>query len=152
MSCIHITYKVKGINTTKRTDKYSLENITSEQKDCLIKHIKYNPAIVEILIDNDTITKWIRKMPKDIWSNQIETKLKSLNDNYISPIDNDILERKIVWIGIKQMNSEVYNSMILEMHSNKSINIDDFQKNIFLETMEKVVLDEDFYNYILNYC
>ena len=127
----------KNINT------YSLTNITTDEISCIARYIKYNPNIKEVRING---MRWIRKMPKDIWNDTLEQKIKLLSSEYAK---RDILEGNIFWIGCKQMPYDLHNSLILELHTTKSITFEEYREKCILDTMEKVITDNEF-NDIIN--
>jgi hypothetical protein len=127
----------------KHINTYSLSNITNDELSCLARYIKYNPKIKEVRING---MRWIRKIPKDIWNDTIEQKIKLLSSEYAK---RDILAGDIFWIGCKKMPYDLHNSLILELHTTKSITFEEYREKCILDTMEKVISDNEF-NDIIN--
>jgi len=132
----------KNINT------YSLTNITNDELSCIARYIRYNPKIKEVRING---MRWIRKMPKDIWNDTLEQKIKSLSSEYAKRdiLAGDILADDIFWIGCKQIPYDLHNTLTLELHTTKSMNIIEYREKCILDTMEKVITDNEF-NDIIN--
>lgn len=124
---------------------YSLNS--QDELNCIIRHIRFNSKIREIRVNwnsSDGI-RWIRKMPKDKWIDMLENKLIMISSVYAN---RNILDGDIFWVCCKKMPSDLHNSLTLELHMTKSMSIDEYRYKCILETVEKVVLDEEFYSNI----
>lgn len=117
---------------------YSLSGNNVNDLPYVNQYIKCNPKIKEIRYNG---MRWIRKMPKDKWCNKLEKKLKTLSPIYTN---SNILAGAIFWIGCENIPNDSHNSLTLELHTTKSITIDEYRDKCILETIQKVVLNEEF--------
>lgn len=125
-------------------------------KDSLLNRIKFNLDIVEYKLISETnvidepnytiLERWIRKLPKDKWNDNLETKLCSLSSEYATNQD-----RKIFWISaMNKIDSDLQHKLVWKLHIYRTINIKEYNEICLLETVDKVISDEEFYKEFYN--
>ena len=124
-------------------------------KDNLLNRIKFNLDIVEYKLISETnvidepnytiLERWIRKLPKDKWNDNLETKLCSLSPEYATNHN-----REIFWISaMNKIDSGLEHKLVWKLHIDRTINIKEYNEICLLETMDKVISDDAFYKEFL---
>jgi hypothetical protein len=130
-----MSYSILETVDDKYCNTYSLNNIRDDEKQVLMRYIKYNLKITQVRIDN---RKWYRILPKTVYSKEIENKLKTMSAAYAN---RNILAGDIFWVLVEMPDD----SLTLELHTTKSMTIDEYRDKCFLEGITKVISDEEFY-------
>jgi hypothetical protein len=139
MLYLRLVYKDNQIGT------YPLQVDLCGIKNILLNRIKFNLDIVELRIilgKSTIIERWIRKLPKDKWNDKLETKLCSLSPEYATNHD-----REIFWVSaMNKIDTGLQHKLVWKLHIDRTMNITKYNEICLLETMDKVISDEEFYN------
>lgn len=157
MISFQIMYKDNRIETYSVPFDKDLNKIKDSLiKDSLLNRIKFNLDIVEYKLISETnvidepnytiLERWIRKLPKDKWNDKLETKLCSLSSEYATNQD-----REIFWISaMNKIDSGLQHKLVWKLHIDRTMNITEYNKICLLETVDKVISDEEFYKEFYN--
>ena len=146
-----LSFQIMYIDNRIETYSVQFDKKLDEIKDSLLNRIKYNLDIVEYKLISETnvidepnytiLERWIRKLPKDKWNDKLETKLCSLSPEYATNHD-----REIFWVSaMNKINSDLQHKLVWKLHIDRTMNITEYNEICLLETVDKVISDEEFY-------